>query len=88
MSGGAGFAVIDPGVVKADVGRDGLVVVAGEGGAAGLNVTVGGPGVDGVVGFDAVGAVEAQAVVSGLGGRVRCDAREPAGSAEPSSSSG
>ncbi len=63
----AGIPRIDVGVVFPHVGGDSLVVVARERTPAGLDLAFGGPGVDGVVGFDAVGAVEAE--------RIRCIAR-------------
>ena len=56
----AGIPQIDVGVVFPHVGGYRLIVVARERTPAGLDLAFGGPGVDGVVGFDTVGAVEAE----------------------------
>ena len=63
------FAVIHPRLVFTDGGRHRLIVVARKGRPAGLDLPFGGPGVDGVVGFDAVGAVEADRGVVRMSGR-------------------
>ena len=64
--GGAGLAVLGAGGLVAGMGGDSLVVVAGKGGATALDAASGGPVVEAVGTFNAVGAVEANAVGVGV----------------------
>ena len=61
---GSRLSVLGASGVVTDMGGDGLVVVAGELGVTGLDLAGGVPLVEGVVGFDAVGAVVAQDIVA------------------------